>query len=138
MQKSYHFLIAEDDPVLRDLYVRKFSRTEFSVSTAANGQEALQMIERDPPDLVILDLNMPVMDGFSVLEKLPKSRRTFPVIIITNFDDEQSRTRAESLSIDGYFVKKDMTIQSLVDMVDSLLKSHKTVKRDSNSQAHSE
>lgn len=122
MASSYHFLIAEDDPVLRDLYVRKFSRTEHTVTTAQNGQIALKMIYEKSPDLLILDLNMPVMDGFSVLEKLPRAERTFPIVVITNFDDEESRTRAASLGIDGYFVKKDMTIQSLVDMVNDLLK----------------
>lgn len=122
MASSYHFLIVEDDPVLRDLYVRKFARTEHTIATAQNGQVALQMIEDKPPDLLILDLNMPVMDGYSVLERLPREERTFPIVVITNFDDEQSRSRAKSFGIDGYYVKKDMTIQSLVDMINDLLK----------------
>lgn len=117
-----NFLIAEDDTILRDLYIRKFANGKFEIRTAANGEEVLQKIAERVPDLLLLDLNMPVLDGFGVLEKLPKETRAFPVIVISNFEDEVTRDRARKLGVDGYFVKKDMTIKSLVEMVDGLLK----------------
>lgn len=118
----YKLLIAEDDTVLLDLYLRKFNKDTYEVLTAVNGQETLDMIAKNPPDLLLLDLNMPVLDGFGVLEKLPKEQRTFPVIVLTNFDDQTNREHGQKLGVDDYFVKKDMTIKTLVEMVDKLLK----------------
>jgi DNA-binding response OmpR family regulator len=115
-------LIVEDDSVLRDLYLRKFTRGPFKVSTAVNGEEALKSIAAGKPDIVLLDLNMPVLGGYEMLEKLPKEQRTFPVIILTNFDDQANRERGKTLGVSDYFVKKDMTIKSLWEMVEQLLK----------------
>ena len=118
----YKLLIAEDDTVLLDLYLRKFNKETYEVLTAVNGQETLDILAKNPPDLLLLDLNMPVLDGFGVLEKLPKEQRIFPVIVLTNFDDQTNRERGQKLGVDDYFVKKDMTIKTLVEMVDKLLK----------------
>ncbi len=118
-------IIAEDDTVLRDLYLRKFSTDTYDVRTASNGQEALDLIAKDKPDLVLLDINMPVLDGFGVLEKLPKAIRSFPIVMLTNFDDQANRDRGKELGVDDYFVKKDMTIKSLVEMVERLLPAQK-------------
>ena len=56
-----------------------------------------------------------------VLKKLPKEKRTFPIIILTNFDDQVNKDRGAGFGVDGYFVKKDMTVKSLVQMVEKLL-----------------
>lgn len=125
MNTKCNFLIAEDDAVLRDLYIRKFSKSDFDIRTAANGQETLDKIKEKAPDLLLLDINMPVLDGFGVLEKLPKETRGFPVIAITNFEDDATREKMRVLGVDGYFVKKDMTIKSLMEMVEGLLKYKK-------------
>src|SRR3989344_3934324 len=119
---QYKLLVAEDDTVLRDLYLRKFDRNVYDVRTAANGQEALDLIAKEKPDLLILDVNMPVLDGFGVLEHLPKPERNFPVIILTNFDDSANRERGKTHHVDDYFVKKDMTIKALVSMVERLIR----------------
>lgn len=118
-----NILIAEDDPVLRDVYVRKFgSSSDFSIRTAANGEEALKMIQEQSPDVLLLDLNMPIVDGFGVLEKYPtREKRPFKVIILTNFEDQQNRRRGEEFQVDDYFVKKEMTIKSLYEMVEKAL-----------------
>ena len=116
-----NIIIAEDDPVLRNLYVKKFTMAEFAIRTAANGQEAITAITEQPPDLLILDIHMPIIDGFGVLERFPKATRTFPVIILSNFADEKYRARGRELGADDYFVKKDMTIRSLLDMAEKLL-----------------
>ncbi len=117
----YKLLVAEDDTVLRDLYLRKFDRNVYDVRTAVNGQETLDLIAKEKPDLLLLDINMPVLDGFGVLDKLPKDQRQFPVIILTNFDDQANRELGKKYQVDDYFVKKDMTIKSIVTMVERLL-----------------
>ena len=118
-------LVVEDDTVLRDLYLRKFDKNVYDIRTAVNGVEALALIEKDPPDLMLLDLNMPVLGGFGVLEKLPPEKRTFRIVILTNFDDQANRERGAKLGVDDYFVKKDMTIKSLLEMAENLLKQKK-------------
>ena len=122
---KYKIIIAEDDTVLRDLYLRKFKTDQYDIRTAANGQEALDFIAQDPPNLILLDINMPVLDGFGVLEKMPREKRNFPIVMLTNFDDQANRDRGHALGVDDYFVKKDMTIKSLLDMVERLLGAQK-------------
>lgn len=119
-------LIAEDDPVLRNLYVKKFSIAGFATRTAANGNEALEEITKHHPDVLILDIHMPEMDGFHVLANFPEENRPFPIILLTNFDDEQTKNRGRELGADGYFVKKDMTIRKLLEMVNVVLEKNKS------------
>ena len=114
-------LIAEDDPVLRNLYIKKFSVAGFMVRAVEDGEQAVNEINTQMPDILILDIHMPKMDGFQVLEHFPKPPRTFPVIMLTNFADENSRNRGKELGADDYFIKKDMTIRSLLEMVERMI-----------------
>jgi CheY-like chemotaxis protein len=111
-------LIAEDDPVLRNLYVKKFSVSGFPIRAVEDGEQALAALQERFPQVLVLDIHMPKVDGFQVLEQYPKSTRAFPVIMLTNFADEKSRERGKDLGADEYFIKKDMTIKSLLEMVD--------------------
>lgn len=114
-------LVAEDDPVLRNLYIKKFSVAGYTIRAVEDGEQAMMEIASQRPDVLVLDVHMPKMDGFQVLEKLPKDSRGFPVIILTNFADEHSRERGKELGADDYFVKKDMTIKSLIEMVEKAI-----------------
>jgi DNA-binding response OmpR family regulator len=123
-------LIAEDDAVLRNLYIKKFTLAGYEIRTAENGEEAMTAIEQKKPAILILDIHMPKMTGFQVLEKLQQMGREFPVIMLSNFADEMSQLRAKELGADDYFVKKDMTIKSLLEMVERLLKAWRSVHPD--------
>ena len=118
-------LIAEDDAVLREVYHKKFSLAGYHIRTVKNGEEAVAGVAEHAPDILILDIHMPVLDGFGVLEHFPKGTRQFPVILLTNFGDEKSRKRGEDLGADDFFVKSEMTIKSLLQMVETLLKAKK-------------
>lgn len=119
-------VVAEDDAVLRDLYVKKFTTSDFEIHTAANGEEAVALVDSLKPDLLIADIHMPKMDGFEILKHYPKQARTFPIILLTNFEQGDFKLRAMELGADDYFVKKDMTIKSLVEMVEKLLAAGKS------------
>lgn len=114
-------LFAEDDTLLRNIYAKKFSLAGYDVRPAADGEEAIMLLSKEPPDLAVLDISMPKVDGFQVLERFPKAQRKFPVILLTNFDLEEYRKRGRELGADDFFVKKDMTIRSLLEMVERLL-----------------
>ncbi len=111
-------LIAEDDAVLRNLYLKKFSVAGFPIRAVEDGEQALMELQKQAPQVLILDIHMPKVDGFQVLEQLPVATRTFPVIMLTNFADEKSKQRGQELGATEYFVKKDMTIKSLLEMVE--------------------
>ncbi len=113
-------LIAEDDAVLRNLYIKKFSVAGYPIRAVENGEQAVAELAVRFPDVLVLDIHMPVMDGFQVLEKFPPNTRPFPVIMLTNFADERSKERGRELGADDYFIKKDMTIKSLLEMVDKV------------------
>ena len=118
-----NILIAEDDAVLREVYMKKFSLSGFQIRAVENGQLAVEEIERQKPDLLLLDLNMPVMDGFSVLERYPRAQRTFPILVLSNFGDTKNRERGLGLGADDFFIKSEMTIKTLLDKVTTLMKA---------------
>lgn len=118
-----NILIAEDDAVLREVYVKKFSIAGYQIRAVKDGQEAIAEIEKEKPDIVILDLNMPVMDGFAVLERYPRASRGFPVIILSNFGDTKNKERGVALGADDFFIKSEMTIKTLLEKVTTLLKA---------------
>jgi len=124
MEKA-NILVAEDDPVLREVYMKKFSISGYGIRAVQNGEEAIQAIEESTPDLVLLDINMPVIDGFGVLEKYPKEGRPFPVIMLTNFGDDRNKERGKELGADDYFIKSEMTMRKLLEMVEGLMKAKK-------------
>jgi CheY-like chemotaxis protein len=113
-------LIAEDDPVLREAYLRRFARTNFNVRAAENGDQTVRMINEKTPDLLICDILMPVRDGIWVLEQFPKKSRKFPVIMLTNLGDDASREKCAALGMDGYLIKKDMSLHLLVETAENL------------------
>ena len=115
-------LIAEDDAVLRTLYEKKFSLEGFDVRSPADGEEALKALREKAPDLLLLDIHMPKVDGFQILQEFPKLTRKFPIIMLTNFGQAEFKLKALELGADDYFVKKDMTMRTLVEMVKRLLK----------------
>lgn len=123
MVQKIDILIAEDDVVLREVYTKKFTLSGYQIRTAQNGEETIAEIQKKAPDILILDINMPVMDGFVVLEKYPKDNRSFPIIMLTNFGDEKNRERGITLGADDYFIKSEMTIRKLLAMVETLLKA---------------
>ena len=115
-------LIAEDDAVLRSLYEKKFALEGFGARTASDGEEVLKLLKEKAPSILLLDIHMPKVDGFQVLKEFPRTSRQFPVIMLTNFDQAEFKLRAMELGADDYFVKKDMTMRTLVEMVKRLLK----------------
>ena len=112
-------LIVDDNPDILALLRTNLRAAGFETSEAANGQVALQKIDREKPDLILLDLMMPVLDGWGVLERL-KLRKTLPPIIVISASDSPSNIdRAQQLGITAY-VTKPFNLVGLVELVQSV------------------
>lgn len=117
-------LIVEDDQFLRDLMERKLKKEGFSVDTAIEGETGLQKIVATKPDLVLLDIILPGVDGFSILEKIKGNPAVanIPVILLTNLGQRDDVEKGLKLGAAGYLVKAHFTPGDIVEKVKSVLK----------------
>jgi len=117
-------LIAEDNPVNRELLRELLEMRGHTVDEACNGEEALRMIEQTRPDLVLLDIGMPVLDGFEVIRKI-RAKPGFaamPVVAVTAYAMQGDREKILSSKFDGY-LSKPVDSKSLTQELDRLLSS---------------
>ncbi len=112
-------LIIDDDDELRLVMSEALQDNGFEILTAKDGQEGLKMAFENKPNLILLDLVMPGMDGWEVLEKLKEDEwgSSAHVVILTNSDDIGSLTKAIEERGHEYFVKTDWRIDEIVSMV---------------------
>ena len=118
-----NILIAEDDKFIASAYRVKFANQGWDVTMASNGQEVIEQLKVHHPDLILLDLIMPIMDGFEVLEQLQKnSSNQVPIIVASNLGQKEDKDRALKLGAIDYFVKSDMTLETLIGKIKQHLK----------------
>ncbi len=108
-------LLVEDDPFLSSLLKARLAKEGFVVAYAADGEEALEMLRKDKPDLVLLDLILPKKSGFEVLEIMRDDPRLvkLPVMIVSNLGQESDIARGKELGAVAYFIKAKTSIDIL-------------------------
>jgi len=116
-------LVVDDEPDILSILVYQLSREGFQVSTAVSGRTAIDAAIQEPPDLVVLDLMLPELDGYEVLSQLRQHERTseVPVILLTARSEEQERLRGFDIGADDY-VTKPFSQRELVARVKALLR----------------
>ena len=118
-------LVVEDELMMRDLVVRKLSSANLDVKIAADGKEALEMWLKEIPDLVLLDLNLPEMNGFEVLEQIRNHGDAriagTRVIVLSNLWSNEDILKAQNLKIQGYLVKAHHTPEDILEKVNQAL-----------------
>lgn len=122
MSPRLRILVAEDDADVRELIRTRLTGSGFDVHTARNGAEALERIRSMKPDAMVLDINMPVLDGFSVLEALQAGGSLFPVLVLTARHAADDVRRAISLGAKDYLTKP-FTAEQLHARVARLLRA---------------
>jgi CheY-like chemotaxis protein len=122
-------LIAEDNAVNRELLHELLETRGHIVLEACDGQEALDVLERTPPDLLLLDIGMPVLDGYAVIRKIRENPRlaALPVVAVTAYAMPGDRERIVNSKFDGY-LSKPINSQLLTRELDRLL--NKRADRD--------
>jgi DNA-binding response OmpR family regulator len=115
-------LIAEDEPHIVESLSFLLGREGFDVSSAADGEAAFSRLEEDPPDLMILDVMLPRLNGFEVLRRVRADPRlkNLPVIMLTAKGQHQDRQRAEDIGADA-FITKPFSNREVVDRVRALV-----------------
>jgi len=98
-------LVVDDDPELRPLVGFALRQASYLVVEAASGEEALQQLERELPDLMILDVNLPGIDGFEVLRRARAGGRRLPILMLTVRGEEEDLVRGLDLGADDYLTK---------------------------------
>lgn len=117
-------LIIEDDKFLGSLLARKLEKEEFVTSLATNGMEALSKINESLPNLILLDLILPNINGFEILEILKKNQKTknTPVIILSNLGQKEDIEKSLKLGAVDYLVKAYSTPQEIVEKIKIFLR----------------
>lgn len=117
-------LLVEDDAFLSELYVTKFAEAGYEITVAEDGQEGLQLVEKLKPDLMLLDIVLPRMDGLSVLRAMKEREaiKNIPVILLTNLGQKEDVDRGVALGAADYVIKAHFTPTEVVARVDAALK----------------
>lgn len=114
-------LIAEDEQMLGDMLHFELSSRGPSVTLARNGEEAIALLEREQPDLLLLDLLMPKASGYDVLQYLQGKGHRFPVVILSNLSDPQEQKRCLELGANEFLVKSQMEPDDLWNRIERYL-----------------
>ena len=118
-----NILLIEDDEFLRSLIGKKLSSEGFSISMAVNGEDGFRKAGEVKPDMVLLDLILPVMDGFDVLSKLKgdEATKSIPVIVLSNLDQKEEIDKALKLGAMDYIIKAQFTPDEIINKVKNIL-----------------
>lgn len=119
-------MIVEDDRDICEMYSITFMRRGFTVYTAPDGKAALEKLKRREPDILLLDIMMPNIDGYQVLKEIRKNVKKYvPVIMLTNLDATHFTQNAQFDDIDAYLIKSHYSPSEVVDKTIEVLKVNK-------------
>ena len=117
--------LIEDDASIREMYKMKLEMEGYNIVCADDGEKALEVIKKENPDLILLDILMPKKDGFEVLKELKNSQdsgvKSIPVVMLTNLSNREDIAEAEKLGATDYLVKAKITPSEVADKVGSFV-----------------
>jgi len=120
MNNMRKILFIEDESALQKTLGDALRDKNYEVISALNGELGLNLAEREKPDLILLDLILPKIDGLKVLSKLKtnKATKNIPVIVLTNVEDTEKIDKAIELGISAYLVKANYSLQEVIDKIE--------------------
>lgn len=113
----------EDDNFVAEVYSTKLLEMGHEVWVAQNGEEGLSLVEKNKPDLILLDILMPVMGGVEMLAELKKNPqwKEIPVILLTNVSEKESIQRVRELGVQDYLIKSHFTPAEVIEKIEAIL-----------------
>lgn len=120
-------LIVDDDPFILDMYSLKFRENGFEVATETSGKKIISEIQRARPDIILLDIVMPSIDGFEILKqiKTDPAVKHIPIIMLTNLGQKEDIERGMKLGAADYIIKAHFTPSEIVEKIKDFLQHHK-------------
>lgn len=122
MSKNKKILIIEDEKPMAKALELKLTHAGFDAVAVFNGEDGMNMIEKEAFALILLDLVMPKMDGFATLASLKDKKIETPVMVLTNLSQEDDEKRAKDLGAKEFFIKSNTPIATIVEKVKQFLK----------------
>lgn len=124
MATGKKILVIEDDKFLRKVYESKLPKEGFVVISAVDGQDGIDKLKQDPPDLVLLDLIMPKKTGFEVLEEIKKDKKLakIPILVLSNLGQDEDIDKAKALGAADFLIKSNLAIKEVVEKIKEHLK----------------
>jgi DNA-binding response OmpR family regulator len=112
-------LLVEDDEALAQMYTMRLTAEDFTVEHVANGEDALSAAVKFHPDLILLDVMMPKISGFDVLDILRNTPETanMRIVMLTALSQPKDKERAEALGVDDYLVKSQVVIADVIERI---------------------
>lgn len=116
-------LVAEDDVFLSKAYAAKLKKEKFEVVLASDGEEVLNKVKAEKPDIILLDIVMPKKNGFDVLYDLKQDQETskIPVVILSNLGQAEDISKGKDLGADDYLIKSNIAIKDIVSKIKQVL-----------------
>lgn len=127
-EKNIKVLVTDDEDDFRLLMSFWLQSKGYQVIAASNGQEAIKLIQSESPDIVFMDLNMPVMDGAETIKKVREFNKDIPIILISAYLDDVKVKDATSHGISGVFFKGKDFSQGL-SLLETVLRKHKKLQK---------
>jgi len=120
-QTGKRILVMEDEKAMARAMELKLSRVGFEVQSAQDGEEGMKALQEGKFDLILLDLVMPKLNGFAVLQEIRNRGISSPVIVLSNLSQEEDAKRAKELGAQEFFVKSDTPIAKIIERVSEIL-----------------
>jgi DNA-binding response OmpR family regulator len=124
MPKKSSIYIIEDDPMISQMYQIKLEASGYDIKAFLNGMEGLEFTRENPPDLLLLDIMLPQLDGFSILKELRASPKTkeIPIIILTNLGTDEDKKKGKEYGATDYIVKANFTPAEVQAKIEQYMK----------------
>jgi DNA-binding response OmpR family regulator len=129
MDNQYTLLLVEDDSFLIEILVKKFKDNNFNVIHAGNGKDALRKAHDEDPDIIMLDIILPGMNGFEILEKLKNDETVadIPVAFLSNLGQKEDIEKGNKLGAVDFIVKANHSLDEIVKRTEELIKKHRNL-----------
>ncbi len=121
--KKIKVLLVEDDAMIVQMYKTRMDSEGWEVFSTDRGSEALKIAKENKPDIILLDIILPEIDGFTILKELraDSDTKNIPVLMLTNLGQESDQNRGKEMGVDGYFIKSQHTPGDVIVKIESLI-----------------